>query len=484
MRGALCTGRGLLGFSRKSCSTKATDHHRLLGQPFHHSHPHLLKENELVPGLSKREFVDRRARFAARVHESKSDVHHVVLVPSATVRYMSDKIPYVFRQNTDFLYLTGCQEPESALIMVVRPDGTFHTLLFVRESNAHAELWEGPRTGVRNSAQVFEVDESKCVSTLQNYLVGAWKDLKKATFWYDFSTPAHDEIHRSVLNFLSICKSKEVSPVKPLIHQLRLIKSVEEQKSMADAGVIASNAIETAIRLTKPGVTEHQIFATIDYQCRMNGADYLAYPPVVAAGSNATVIHYINNNQMLRDGDLILVDAGCELNGYCSDITRTWPVNGKFSDAQATLYEIVLCVQMELLKQCNEYPALDDLFKRMTELLGQRLAEAHVLTKKSKKLKLEEVAYKLCPHHVGHFLGMDVHDTSTVSRKTPCREGMAITIEPGVYINGSNELVQPEFRNIGIRIEDDVLFTSAGPKVLSSVPKSVRDLENLVGRNS
>ncbi|CAB0012824.1 unnamed protein product [Nesidiocoris tenuis] len=419
--GALCTGRGLLGFSRKSCSTKATDHHRLLGQPFHHSHPHLLKENELVPGLSKREFVDRRARFAARVHESKSDVHHVVLVPSATVRYMSDKIPYVFRQNTDFLYLTGCQEPESALIMVVRPDGSFHSLLFVRESNAHAELWEGPRT---------------------------------------------------------------VSPVKPLIHQLRLIKSVEEQKSMADAGVIASNAIETAIRLTKPGVTEHQIFATIDYQCRMNGADYLAYPPVVAAGSNATVIHYINNNQMLRDGDLILVDAGCELNGYCSDITRTWPVNGKFSDAQATLYEIVLCVQMELLKQCNEYPALDDLFKRMTELLGQRLAEAHVLTKKSKKLKLEEVAYKLCPHHVGHFLGMDVHDTSTVSRKTPCREGMAITIEPGVYINGSNELVQPEFRNIGIRIEDDVLFTSAGPKVLSSVPKSVRDLENLVGRNS
>uniref|UniRef100_A0A146KU44 Putative Xaa-Pro aminopeptidase 3 n=1 Tax=Lygus hesperus TaxID=30085 RepID=A0A146KU44_LYGHE len=390
-RNVISTTVKSLSTHSKTTSPSSENFEKLLGQPFHHSHPHLLKPNELVPGLSKREFIERRSRFAARVHSSDPKVHHIVLVPSATVRYMSDKIPYVFRQNTDFLYLTGCQEPESALVMHVEPDGSFNSFIFVREKNAHSELWEGPRTGVKNAAEVFAVDHSKCVSTLQNALISMWKDLKKATFWYDFSSPAHDEIHRSVINFLSICKSKEVSPIRPTLHQMRLIKSEEEQALMIEAGVIGSKAIETAIRLTKPGLTEHQLFATIDYQCRMNGADYLAYPPVIASGTNATIIHYINNNQMMHDGDLILVDAGCELHGYCSDITRTWPVNGKFSDNQATLYEIVLSVQLDLLKLCNEFPSLDVLFKRMTELLGQRLSEAHVLSKKCDTLKLEEV---------------------------------------------------------------------------------------------
>ncbi|XP_073993281.1 xaa-Pro aminopeptidase 3 isoform X2 [Rhodnius prolixus] len=410
----------------------------------------------------------------------KSGIFQVILVPSSPIHYMTEKIPYVFRQNTDFRYLTGCLEPDSALLIVIESENKFRSTLFLREKNNHSELWEGPRTGVEIAPDVFGVDDAKPFQELENVL----RDIgnKNVTLWYDALNPVNAVVHRCVASFLSDKGEKELFEVRQKIHELRVVKSLAEQELMIKSAEIASDAIKLTLMSTKPGVTEHQLFATVDYHCRMKGAEFLAYPPVVAAGDNANIIHYINNSQQIKKEDLILMDAGCELHGYCSDITRTWPASGSFSPFQRTLYDVVLSVQLDLISSCRDISSLDHLFTIMCKLLGRRLKEAHVLSKAASNLTLEQIAFKLCPHHVGHYLGMDVHDTATVPRKAQLKEGMIITVEPGLYINSTNILTKPEFRGIGIRIEDDVLFTNKGPKVISTCPKSVDEIENLCKR--
>ncbi|XP_014252044.1 probable Xaa-Pro aminopeptidase 3 isoform X2 [Cimex lectularius] len=399
----------------------------VIGQPSPLTHPHLLKPNELVPGFTKKDFIERRDRLAEALVRLKPNGTHLVLIPAAMTQYMSDKIPYVFRQNTDFRYLTGCLEPDSALLLIIKPDGSHKSKLFMRDKNAHTELWEGPRTGVDVAPQLFGIDEAKSINALESELK---ESAKNCTFWYDFRNPAHRNIHNSVVSFLSNSGSKCLeSPIK-LIHELRLIKSKAEQDLMLRSAQITSDAITQTIRNTEVGHTEHQLFAMVDYHCRMNGAEYLAYPPVVAAGNNANIIHYINNTQKIMEGELILMDAGCELHGYCSDITRTWPVSKQFTPLQQTLYEIVLDVQTNLISLCSEEKSLDELFKLMCVMLGKRLKEAHVLTKAADSMTLEEMAFKFCPHHVSHYLGMDVHDTGTINRTVHLQEGMVITVEP------------------------------------------------------
>lgn len=248
---------------------------------------------------------------------------------------------------------------------------------------------------------------------------------------------------------------------KPFIHKLRVKKSPAEIELMNKTCIIASKAIESTISSTKPDMTEHQLFAKVDYECRMQGANHLAYPPVVAAGERANTIHYINNNQVVKDGDLILMDAGCEYYGYCSDITRTWPANGQFTRAQRNLYDVVLSVQLDLIDMCRGYPTLDSLFDTMCLLLGKRLQEIGLINKFitgdalmrvrylsykyifivktipyicfcNKFCILFQKAYQFCPHHVSHYLGMDVHDTPSVPRSINIEPGMVFTIEPGI----------------------------------------------------
>uniref|UniRef100_A0A023F7N9 Putative xaa-pro aminopeptidase n=2 Tax=Triatoma infestans TaxID=30076 RepID=A0A023F7N9_TRIIF len=453
---------------------------RILGQPSSDTHPHLLKPNELVPGFSAKDFVERRERLVSNILKIKSDLLQVILVPSSPIHYMTEKIPYVFRQNTDFRYLTGCLEPDSALLIVIESENKYKSTLFLREKNRHSELWEGPRTGVEIAPDVFGVDDAKSFQELEKILKGIGN--KNVTLWYDALNPVNTAVHRSVASFLSDTGQKELLEIRHKIHELRVVKSLAEQELMIKSAKIASDAIELTLKSTKPGLTEHQLFATVDYHCRMKGAEFLAYPPVVAAGENANIIHYISNTQQIKKEDLILMDAGCELHGYCSDITRTWPAGGSFSPIHRTLYDIVLSVQLDLISSCKEISCLDELFSVMCKLLGRRLKEAHVLSKAASNLSLEEVAFKLCPHHVGHYLGMDVHDTATIPRKAQLKEGMVITVEPGLYINSANILTKPEFRGIGIRIEDDLLFTNSGPKVISTCPKSVDEIESLCKR--
>lgn len=215
----------------------------------------------------------------------------------------------------------------------------------------------------------------------------------------------------------------------------------------------------------------------------MAGASFMAYPPVVAAGANATIIHYIQNTQLARSGEMILMDAGCEYGGYSSDITRTWPVNGRFTDAQRVLYEVIWMLQQELIATLlkNGGETLDALFDTMCVRLGRLLQEAGLLKKSLTGLDLSRAAFQLCPHHVSHYLGMDVHDTPTMSRQRPLAPGMVCTVEPGIYIGSDCVDVPSEFRGIGIRVEDDVLIGDDGKvEVLTSACiKEPQELQRL-----
>ncbi|RZC33528.1 Xaa-Pro aminopeptidase 3, partial [Asbolus verrucosus] len=473
--------RGKLSVTKTPCA-------KTYGQPTHETHPQLLVKDEITPLIKRSEFQERRQKLmdqiAQYVCERNPDIkQHLIVIPSATKRYMSDKIPYFFRQNSDFLYLTGCQEPDSCLVLAAADSPSQHrATLFVREKDEHSELWDGPRTGPDSAPSLFGVDQSLPSSELENYLHSYLKSNKNFTVWYDYMNPVQDDVHRLMCDYLNYMKQKMWESPKIFVHKQRVIKSPAEIALMQESCDIASEAIVKTVGASRPGMSEHQIFATVDYECRMKGAEFLAYPPVVAGGDRANIIHYINNNQIVDDGDMVLMDAGCEYHGYSSDITRTWPINGKFNRHQRELYEVVLDVQTKLIKLCQTFPTLDSLFDSMCVLLGKGLQQIGIIPKILSNQALIKAAYQFCPHHVSHYLGMDVHDTPLITRNIKIRPGMVITVEPGVYLSRKHKLPK-EFQGLGIRIEDDVLITESGPVVLSRrCPKTVEDVEMIASR--
>ncbi|XP_066998652.2 xaa-Pro aminopeptidase 3 [Anabrus simplex] len=480
-----------------ACSTKATTikapksqqwHEspgaaKVQGQPTAHTHPHLLQNGEVMPGIRLEEFQERRHRFMSKIQKYalKHDYSEkqLVVIPSATKVYMTEKIPYVFRQNSDFLYLSGCMEPDSALILTGEGD-SFKSTLFLRKNDSHSELWDGPRTDMDEAPSMFGVDQALPVGELPSYLFSFARSHRSFLLWYDYMQAIQPDIHKVLREFLTETWSKKWESPRPFIQQLRLYKSPAEVALMQATCKIGSDAISSTISSAHEGITEHQLFARVDYECRMRGAEYLAYPPVVAGGERANIIHYINNNQVVHRGDMVLMDAGCEYHGYCSDITRTWPISGSFTSTQKALYEAVLSVQKDLINLCSAFPTLDSLFNSMCKLLGKRLKELGMLSMHISENELSKAAYSFCPHHVSHYLGMDVHDTALIPRSINLEPGMVITVEPGIYVNPKNKLAAPEFRGMGVRIEDDVLLTASGPVVLTEgCPKEVADLENL-----
>uniref|UniRef100_A0A182PL08 Aminopeptidase P N-terminal domain-containing protein n=1 Tax=Anopheles epiroticus TaxID=199890 RepID=A0A182PL08_9DIPT len=380
------------------------------GQPVHQTHPHLIKLGEVVKGIHIEEFKQRRQYFLHAVRDNYlsqngTTTNHIVIIPSANKKYMSHKIPYVFRQNTDFLYLSGCQEPDSVLLLEIDANNNCKNTLFMRPKDKHAEMWDGPRTGVLSAPDVFGVDEARDVNSLKDYLRTYGFTHPNSTLWYDEKVSDLLDVTKIVQDVFNQSKK---SPIE-LIQSLRLVKSDSECVLMSKTCKIASKAINTVIKKSFPGISEHEIYANVDYYTRVNGANFLAYPPVVAGGSNATVIHYINNNQIVKAGEMILLDAGCEYHGYASDITRTWPIDGTFSDPQRVLYEILLQVQKELL-DCLLFAGgetLDQLFDTMCSKIGKYLQEIKLIPDSLSNIERSRAAYKFCPHHVSHYLGMD-----------------------------------------------------------------------------
>jgi Xaa-Pro aminopeptidase len=352
--------------------------------------------------------------------------NHLVIIPSATKKYISASIPYVFRQNSDFIYFSGCLEQDSILALEVS-EKSMKSIIFLRPKDRNQELWDGVRTGSEGGTELFAVEEANSINNFHAY-VERFRSQSNSLIWYDERNSDQKQLNPIVR------KSETATVENPMkfIHTLRWIKSDAEIALMRKTCEIGSNAVNTTIKKAYPGISEHQIFAEVDYQARMNGAQMLAYPPVVASGNNATTIHYINNTQITQDGEMVLLDAGCEYGGYSSDITRTWPLNGQFSEPQRVLYEIVLNVQKDLLKAVlNPVNTLDELFDVMCIRLGAYLQEVNLIPKDKSGQELARAAYKFCPHHVSHYLGMDVHDTPMVSRSNKLVPGNVFTVEPG-----------------------------------------------------
>ncbi|XP_071501276.1 xaa-Pro aminopeptidase 3-like [Diadema antillarum] len=462
---------------------------RYIGQPTPYTHQHLLRDGEITPGISTEEFKRRRRKLMSSISKSSmygSCPHHVAVILAADTKYMTDEIPYPFRQNTDFLYLCGFQEPMSALVLESLPDRALpdhKATLFVPQRDPDRELWDGPRAGIDGALNFIGVDEAHVIGDLSEFL-HQFPSREKQVVWYDVFRNVNDHLHKDVVNNLVMpCRNKghTVNILQQILHSMRVIKSPAEMCLMRESCRVASEAFVEVMRFTKPGINEAHLYAKVDFEVRLKGAEFLAYPPVVAGGNRANTLHYVKNNQSVEDGDLILMDAGCEYHGYASDITRTWPVNGRFSESQASLYQAVLDVQKECLEMCEVGNTLDQMYRRMLEGLGQRLQHLGIVPKHLNDLDLLKVVKKYCPHHLGHYLGMDTHDTPRVSRSNQLQAGMVITVEPGLYLPASDKDVPPHFRGMGVRIEDDVLITDGPPDVLTAeCPKEMVEIENIM----
>ncbi|KAL4230342.1 Xaa-Pro aminopeptidase 3 [Mactra antiquata] len=463
--------------------------HRYFGQPASKTHPHLVNEGEVTPGISKQEYSSRRTKFMQNIVKKTEGIikNHIAILPSATKVFMSYDIPYTFRQNTEFLYLSGFQEPDSVLVLHTTDSG-LKSVLFVPKRDPDKELWDGPRSGIEGALELTGVTEAYNIDYLEKYLYSYCVDNENYMVWYNLTKPIHEEFHKKILDdFVKQDGKRGIENPTSMLHQQRLLKSPAEIDLMKKTCDIASQAFTEVMKFSKPEINESHLYAKMDYECRIRDAEMLAYPPVVAGGNRANIIHYIQNNQLIYDGELVLMDAGCEYHGYTSDITRTWPVSGRFTRAQRKVYLSVLAVQEVCISMCTTDYSLADIYREMLNQIAVQLALLKLVPSDyvSERTKLTQAAAHFCPHHVGHYLGMDVHDTSLASKNMKLLPGMIVTIEPGIYIKADREDVKPEYRGIGIRIEDNILITKSKPIVLTkSCPKHPDDIEKLVNQNT
>nr|XP_051690012.1 xaa-Pro aminopeptidase 3 isoform X4 [Oryctolagus cuniculus] len=426
---------------------------RYLGQPSPLTHPHLLRPGEVTPGLSQVEYALRRHKLMSLIHkevQGQSGTDQTVVVLSSPTYYMSNDIPYTFHQDNNFLYLCGFQEPDSILVLQSLPGKqlpSHKAVLFVPRRDPSRELWDGPRSGPDGAVALTGVDEAYTLEEFQ-HLVPRLK-AESSTLWYDWMKPSHAQLHSDYMQRLTEDKARsrnKVRGVQQLVHRLRLIKSPAEIERMQIAGKLTSQAFIETMFASKAPVEEAFLYA--------------------------------------KDGEMVLLDGGCESSCYVSDITRTWPVNGRFTAPQAELYEAVLEIQKNCLALCSPGTSLENIYSLMLTLTGQKL-EALGIVRNSKENNAFKAARKYCPHHVGHYLGMDVHDTPDMPRSLPLQPGMVITIEPGIYIPEDDRDAPEKFRGLGVRIEDDVVVTQDSPLVLSAgCPKELSDVEHICSRAS
>ncbi|EGF81074.1 hypothetical protein BATDEDRAFT_19533 [Batrachochytrium dendrobatidis JAM81] len=446
---------------------------KAFGQPKPLTHPHLLKSDELTIGITAQEYKDRRTTLANTIGDDSAAV-----VPGYGLRYVSNGIFYPFHQSTNFLYLTGFNEPDAGCVIAIVNTSKNHTFtMFVQPADRDTEIWDGPRAGIQGSTTHFGADDAKKVDTFESYLIALDQSKCISTIYSDLPLTVSKPVSLIEGTHIKTLSASATHPLTNMIDRMRLKKSSAEIALMREAGRISGRSFVKAMKFTNPGVTEHQIMAVLEFQSRIQGASGLAYVPVVAGGQNALTLHYVQNQQLLKDGDLLLVDAGAEYGGYVSDITRTWPVNGKFSESQRNIYDIVLQTQKHLISKCCEASniTLDELQRETIVLFCEKLSKLF-----GRNIGFAEMN-RLYPHHVGHWLGMDVHDTPTIRRTTKLTEGMVVTIEPGLYIPDSASYPE-SYRGIGIRIEDDVVVggpsTGNSPIILSvEAPKEIVDIE-------
>ncbi len=419
----------------------------------------------------------------------------IAIIPAAHEQVRSYDTEFKFRQDSDFWYLTGFPEPDAVAVIDPENKKAPYTL-YVRPRNLEMETWFGRREGVDGAVKNFRADKAfpieKFAVDLPKLLDGHEK------LYYRFAVDK--ALDQQILGYLSNQRVRRLKTAYPphtiidptiILGEMRLHKTEEEAEMMQTAATIAADAHILAMKKIKPGMNESQVEALMESFMRDRGASGVAYNSIIGGGANATILHYVENNMPLNDGDLILIDAGAEYKGYASDITRTFPVNGRFTDAQREVYEVVLDVQL----QCVEFTKTGNTVKKRQEfsieLLTEGMVKLGLLKGKAKDLIKKKAYMKYYMHGVGHYLGLDVHDAGryftdqTAKNSKPFAPGMVLTVEPGLYIPPDDKSAPAKYRGIGIRIEDDVLVTEDGNRNLTSkVPKQIEEIESLMAKRS
>lgn len=435
--------------------------------------------------ITQNEFRQRRKQLAKRMKKRS-----VAVIASAPAGIRNRDVEYPYRQDSDFHYLTGFGEPESVAVLAPgREQGEF--VLFCREFDQLKAIWTGKHAGLDGARELFGADQANPIERFGEML----PDLLEGRERVYYSVGRNDALDDQVRAAVNALRDKARAGCKPpsqfidldgLLHEMRLFKTPAEIGLMREAAEVSAGAHARAMRACRPGIFEYQIEAELIHEFTRHGLRSPAYPSIVAGGENACVLHYTENSALLRDGDLLLIDAGAELQNYASDITRTFPVNGRFSEPQRLVYELVLEAQLAAIKQVSPGKRWNDPHEAAVRVLTRGLVKLGLLKGRVAKL-IEDEAYKgYFMHRTGHWLGMDVHDVGDYKVDGEWRmlePGMVLTVEPGLYISPSCREVDPKWRGIGVRIEDDVLVTDTGCEVLSAgVPKTVAEIESIMGQ--
>lgn len=435
--------------------------------------------------ISKQEYARRRKDLMSEMGPGS-----IAILPAAPTHVRSRDTEYLYRQDSDFQYLTGFPEPEAVLVLIPgREHGEY--VLFCREKDPERELWDGYRAGQEGAVSEYNADDAFPIADIDDILPGLIEGRERVYY----ALGANHEFDQQLTGWLHSIRSKTRMGAEPpkefvaldyLLHDMRLYKSAAEVSVMQKAADISAEAHIQAMQVCRPGMYEYQLEAELQYTFMRHGSRAPAYASIVAAGRNACILHYTENTCQIRDGDLVLIDAGCELDCYASDITRTFPANGRFSPEQRAIYDLVLKAQAAAFAVIGPGRNWNEAHDATVRVITEGLLELGLLHGELDELIANDSYRPFYMHRAGHWLGMDVHDVGEYRVGGEWRvlePGMVMTVEPGIYIAVDNQDVPAKWRGIGIRIEDDVLVTREGQQILTGkVPREADEIEALMAR--
>lgn len=427
-------------------------------------------------------FSARRAQYLEQMADNS-----IAIFPASTEQTRNSDCEYRFRQNSNFYYLSGFTEPDACLLLIKKAKSV-KAVLFNRKKDKREEIWHGYRLGQSGAVSELGFDEAFPIERFEECLY-TFMDGSAALYYPMFQDPSLDKVLGAVINKLrSGARRGSVAPTQffdclTILHEMRLIKSDFESELLAEAAEISAAGHLRAMKACHAGLWEYQLQAEIEHEFALQGTRDVAYNSIVAGGNNGTILHYTENDQLLKDGDLVLIDAGAEYKGYAGDITRTFPVNGVFSAAQKQLYQLVLDTQISAINQIKPGVALADINKSVIKQLVEGLLALGLLQGDADQLIKDEAYKAFYMHGIGHYIGLDVHDVGdygSLENPRQLEAGMVVTIEPGLYVSNDAD-VDDLWKGIAVRIEDDILVTNTGAEVLSAdVPKSINEIEALM----
>lgn len=410
----------------------------------------------------------------------------VAVLAAAPVFTRNNDVDHEYRQDSDLFYLTGFDEPGSVLVLSAKDR---KTTMFVRPRDPEREIWDGPRAGVDGAKSIFGATDAFKISELSDELPKLLSNQRRLYYRLGRDRPFDDKVLEALdatrrRGRTGVTWPTELVDPSTILHEMRLIKGSEDLDAMRTAAAITRDAHLKAIAQARPGMFEYEVEALLLETFRKRGSERPAYGSIVGSGVNATVLHYRQNNRKMEDGDLLLIDAGCEFGYYASDVTRTFPISGKFTKEQEAIYQLVLDAQMASIEKTKVGGTIDEVHATSVEVITKGLVALGLLQGDVKTL-IETEAYKpFYMHRTSHWLGMDVHDVGSYfvdGKPRKLEAGMVLTVEPGIYIGESYDKVPKEYRGIGVRIEDDILVTDEGPVNLTAeIPRTVEELRQAV----